>query len=277
MKVRWQKGESGFMIPLWEKDVPLFDPQNGFVPYLEPYILENGMQNSCIIVFPGGGYTHLASHEGEPVAKWLNSIGISAFVLHYRVSPYKHPAPLFDAKRAVRLVRYNAKNWNINPKKIGVLGFSAGGHLASTVGTLFDQGDKKSDDPVERVSCRPDCMILCYPVISMAEFTHEGSKNALLGSSPDPVLVWTLSSHNMVTERTPPTFLWHTSDDSSVRVENSLLFAMALKKHNVPFELHIFPHGRHGLGLAKDTPHVGAWTKLCEKWLESIGFIEKAS
>lgn len=262
------------MIPLWENNIPSFDQNNPFTPYIEPYIISTNKPTSCIIIFPGGGYTHRAQHEGEPVAKWLNSIGISAFVLHYRVSPYKHPAPLLDAKRALRLVRFNAKRWNIDPKKIGVLGFSAGGHLAASVSTLFDDGDKNSDDPVERVSCRPDCLILCYPVISMAEFTHEGSKKALLGDNPDPVLVWTLSCHNMVSERTPPTFLWHTSDDSSVRVENSLLFAMALKKHNVPFELHVFPQGKHGLGLAEDTPYVKSWTELCKKWLENIGFVE---
>ncbi|WAM34280.1 alpha/beta hydrolase [Caldicellulosiruptor morganii] len=263
------------MIPLWQDNIPLYDDQHAFVPYLEPYLIENGTQNPCIIVFPGGGYTHRAEHEAIPVAKWLNSIGISAFVLHYRVSPYRYPAASFDAKRAVRLVRYSAKSFNIDPKRIGVLGFSAGGHLASIVGTLFDEGDRKNPDPVERVSCRPDCMVLCYPVISMAEFAHEGSRKALLGQSPDPALIWTLSTHNMVTGSTPPTFLWHTADDGSVRVENSLLFAMALSKHNVPFELHIFPHGKHGLGLARGIPFVEKWTELCEKWLENIGFIKK--
>lgn len=262
------------MIPLWENEIPLFDEESEFIPYLEPYVVDNQNLSSCIIVCPGGGYTHRAEHEGAPVAKWLNSMGVSSFVLHYRVSPYKHPAPLLDAKRAIRLVRYNAKKWNINPNKIGILGFSAGGHLASTLGTHFDDGDKKSADPVERVSSRPDCMILCYPVISMAEFTHEGSKKALLGENPDPVLIFTLSTQNMVTDRTPPTFLWHTSDDEGVRVENSFLFAMALKKHNIPFELHIFPHGRHGLGLAKGTAYVENWPWLCSNWLKSIGFIE---
>jgi len=263
------------MIPLWEKqnDIPLFDSENPFEPHLVPYILESGKKLPCIIVFPGGGYTHRAQHEAEPVCLWLNSIGISAFALNYRVHPYKHPAPLLDAKRAIRFVRYFSKQWNIDPNRIGVLGFSAGGHLASLVGTHFDGGDKKNNDPVERISCRPDCMVLCYPVISLAEFAHEGSKKALLGENPDPALVWTLSSHNMVSSKTPPTFLWHTSDDSSVPVENSLLFTMALKKHGVPFELHIFPHGRHGLGLATDTLYVKEWTKLCEKWFESIGFI----
>lgn len=262
------------MIPLWEDEVPFFDKEVGFAPYLEPYIINSTLPTSCVIVCPGGGYTKRADHEGAPVAKWLNSIGISAFVLHYRVSPYKHPAPLLDAKRAIRLVRYNAKKWNINPKKIGILGFSAGGHLASTVGTHFDDGDKKSHDPVEKVSSRPDCMILCYPVISMAEFCHEGSKQALLGSSSDPVIIYTLSNHNMVTDNTPPSFLWHTSDDDIVPVENSLLFSSALKKHNIPFELHIFPHGDHGLGLAEGVSGVEIWPHLCKQWLKFIGFIE---
>lgn len=263
------------MINLWQdvSKIPFFDNEKPFVPHLIPYIVQTSKKTPAIVVFPGGGYTHRAFHEGEPVCKWLNSIGISAFLLNYRVSPYKHPAPLLDAKRAIRLVRYNSKKWNIDPNRIGVLGFSAGGHLASLVGTHFDSGDKKNSDPIERVSCRPDCMVLCYPVISLNEFAHEGSKKALLGDNPDPILVWALSSHNMVCNLTPPTFLWHTSDDTSVPVENSLLFAMALKKHKVPFELHIFPHGKHGLGLAQDTLYVSEWTSLCEKWFESIGFI----
>lgn len=262
------------MISLWEeKDIPGFDPElSEHIPAIIPYVIDTQKPTGAVIVFPGGGYSHRAYHEGEPVALWLNSIGISAFVLEYRVSPYRYPYPLLDAKRAIRYVRYHAKEWNIDPDRIGVLGFSAGGHLASTVGTHFDLGDANSDDPIERISCRPDAMILCYPVISFGEFRHDGSMRSLLGDNPSQDMITLLSNETQVTADTPPTFLWHTANDSGVPVENSLLFASALSKNKVPFELHVFPDGRHGLGLAQEHPQVKVWTKLCEKWLKSIGF-----
>ncbi len=264
------------MIELWDKDIPGFDPAiSDHIPGIIPYIIDAQEPTGAVIVFPGGGYSHRAQHEGEPIALWLNSIGISAFVLEYRVSPYRYPYPLLDAKRAIRYVRYHAQEWNIDPKKIGILGFSAGGHLAATVGTHFDLGNSDSDDPIERVSCRPDAMVLCYPVITFVEFRHDGSMRALLGDNPSPDMIDMLSNESQVTTDTPPAFLWHTANDQAVPVENSLLFAGALSKNKVPFELHIFPDGRHGLGLARENPQVREWTRLCENWLKTMGFAGK--
>lgn len=264
------------MIPLWERDIPGYDPKinNGEVPSLIPYLLENGKVNSAIIVFPGGGYVKRADHEGEPIALWLNSIGASAFVLNYRVAPYRYPYPLLDAKRAIRLVRYNAEKFSINPNKIGILGFSAGGHLACMSAVHFDNGEPNSEDPIERVSSKPDALILCYPVISFLRFYHKGSMISLLGENPPEELRILLSGENNVKQDTPPTFIWHTADDSAVPVENSILFVEALRRFDIPFELHIFQNGRHGLGLAKDNLLVSKWTQLCENWLKGIGFIE---
>lgn len=264
------------MIPLWEENIPGYDPKinNEETPSLIPYILENGMINSAIIVFPGGGYVKRADHEGEPIALWLNSIGVSAFVLNYRVAPYRYPYPLLDAKRAIRLVRYSAEKFSINPSKIGILGFSAGGHLACMTSIYFDNGNPNSEDPIDRVSSKPDALILCYPVISFLKFYHRGSMINLLGENPPEELRELLSGENSVKQDTPPTFIWHTADDSAVPVENSIFFVEALRRFDIPFELHIFQSGKHGLGLAKDNPSISMWTRLCENWLREIGFIE---
>jgi len=266
------------MIRLWESKIPGFDAgAGGEIPSMVPYVLSTVGKHGAVIVIPGGGYGTRAPHEGEPVALWLNSIGLSAFVLNYRVAPYKHPYPMLDAQRAIRLVRYNAEKWNIDSEKIGVLGFSAGGHLASTVGTHFDDGDVNSEDPVEKVSSRPDAMILCYPVISFGEYGHHGSIINLLGENPPDDLRKSLSNEMHVSENTPPAFLWHTADDDVVPVENSLMFAAALSRKKVDFELHVFPRGVHGLGLAVSDPVVSLWTGLCEKWLIDKGFINPVS
>lgn len=260
------------MIKLWEK-APGFDSEiKQDEPSITPYIVENEKSNGAIIVFPGGGYEMKAFHEGEPVAKWLNSIGISAFVLDYRVAPYKHPYPSMDAMRAVRYVRYYAKQWNIDTKKIGILGFSAGGHLASTVGVHYDLGDPEAADPIDRMSSRPDCMVLCYPVITFGEYRHDGSMRKLLGNTPDEEMRELLSNEKHVTGDTPPTFIWHTADDRGVPVKNSIMFADSLSENSIPYELHIFKSGNHGLGLAEDRPSISIWTKLCENWLRSIDF-----
>lgn len=242
-------------------------------PNLTPYLLKGSSDlRAAVIVLPGGGYAHLADHEGEPVARWLNGIGISAFVLKYRHHPYRHPAPLLDAQRAIRHVRANAKQYGIDPTKIGILGFSAGGHLASTAGTHYDAGDPSAADPIERVSSRPDLMILCYPVITFCEYRHHGSMRNLIGEDAPDELREYLSNERQVTSDTPPAFLWHTSDDPGVPVENSILFATALSKHKVPFELHSYESGRHGLGLALEHPEAHTWTRLCELWLRRRGF-----
>lgn len=241
------------------------------VPYLEPYIAPAA--HAAIMVCPGGGYATRAPHEGEPIARWLNSIGVSAFVLQYRVAPHRHPVPLSDAQRAMRLVRHRASEWGLGPDRIGILGFSAGGHLAATLSTHWDLGDASAPDPVLRTSCRPDATILCYAVISMsAPFAHTGSRQNLLGPEPDPGLALRLSNETAITAETPPAFLWHTADDTAVPVEHSVEYAMALRRHGVPFSLHVFPHGRHGLGLAEEAKDVAQWTDLCGEWLRGLGF-----
>ncbi len=229
-----------------------------------------------MVVCPGGGYAHLAPHEGEPVARWLNTLGVTAVVLKYRLGPkYHHPVELEDAQRAIRTLRARAAEWGIDPHRIGILGFSAGGHLASTAVTHFDDGSPSSADPIERVSCRPDLGVLLYPVITLTDpFTHTGSRHNLLGDNPSPDLVKLLSNEQQVTAQTPPCFLMHTADDEAVPVENSLMFAEALRKAGVPFELHVFEHGHHGVGLATGDPVLGAWPRLCAGWLRTRRFIQ---
>lgn len=218
-----------------------------------------------VIVCPGGGYTNLAmDHEGVQIAQWLNSLGISAFILKYRLGPrYHHPAMLQDAQRAIRTARSRGPS-----QHIGIWGFSAGGHLASTAGTHFDGGNPQASDPIERVSSRPDFMILAYPVISMnSEYTHKVSRLNLLGENPDPKLLDEFSNDQRVTPQTPPTFLFHTSDDAAVPVENSVRFYLALRKAGVPAEMHIYEHGRHGVGLAATDATLSSWPARLADWL----------
>jgi len=223
-----------------------------------------------VIVLPGGAYHHHADHEAGAVARWLNSFGLQAFVLRYRLEP--HPAPLQDLQRAVRLVRHQAGCWRVNPDRVGVLGFSAGGHLAATLATHFDGGDPSAADPVERFGCRPDAVILGYAGICFGRFRHHGSFQRLLGDNPTEAQVRDVSCDELVGPDTPPAFLWHTAADASVPVNNSFCFAEALHRHGVPFELHVFPFGRHGLGLARELPEVARWTDLCRDWLLRLGF-----
>lgn len=232
-----------------------------------------GTGRGAVIVCPGGGYGMRADYEGEPIALWLSSIGIHAFVLRYRVAPYRYPCALNDVQRAIRLVRHRAEAWGINGSKIGVLGFSAGGHLTASSGTLYDYGLENAADPIDRHSCRPDALVLCYPVITMKPpFYHEGSMINLLGPDPDQELVERLSCEQQVTADTPPAFMWHTSDDEAVPVENCFLFASAMRKNGVPFDLHVYEHGPHGLSLGENDPHVATWTDVCGHWLRRNGF-----
>lgn len=262
------------MFDLWTTAIPLFDPAiSQERPAIELYLLAEENPTACVIVCPGGGYWAHAPHEAEPIARWLNSLGVASVVLRYRTAPYHHPAPLLDAQRAIRTVRAQAGDFGVDPRRIGILGFSAGGHLASTAGTHYDQGNDESQDPIERVSSRPDAMILCYPVITFGEYRHDGSRAVLLGDNPSKKLIRLLSNELQVTADTPPTFLWHTANDEGVPVENSLLFASALSHHTVPFDLHVFTDGPHGVGLADDHPTLSLWTKCCSAWLREIGFI----
>lgn len=261
-------------IALWV-DQPLeTEGANQGCPSLTPFLLEGAGAYPGVIVVPGGGYVRRAPHEGEVIAHWLNTLGISALVLNYRVFPFTYPVQFEEAKRAVRLVRYHAEAWRIDPQRIGLIGFSAGGHVSATLGTRFDYGNAEAADPVERQSCRPDLMVLGYPVITMGAFAHQGSKEALLGDhKDDPALVALLSNEKHVRADTPPTFLWHTVDDAGVPVENSLLFAESLRQHQVPFALHLFQSGSHGLGLAAGHPEAQVWPALCENWLRRQQFI----
>ncbi|HOK55857.1 MAG TPA: alpha/beta hydrolase [bacterium] len=259
-------------ISIWEDKIPYSKGNSEEdIPKLTPYLIENKKNNPCIIVFPGGGYSVRAPHEKEPIALWLNRIGISAFVLDYRVSPYRYPVPFLDAQRSIRFVRYNAEKFNIDPNRIGIIGFSAGGHLASLTGVHFDYG-KKENDPIEKISLRPDLLILCYPVISFLNYSHQGCIKNFLGENIDKEILEFLSSEKQVKKDTPPCFIWHTQNDDVVPVQHSILFALSLKEKNIDFELHIFEKGLHGLGLAENDFSVSYWTILCEKWLRKHNF-----
>ncbi len=269
----------GEPFPLWPDGPPgLAKDAPGQRPTLTLYQPSPEKSTGAVVVVcPGGGYAGHAGHEGKPIAEWLNGLGITAVVLHYRVAPHsKHPAMLQDAARAIRTVRANAEAWKIDPNRVGVLGFSAGGHLASTIATHFDAGNSEPPDPVERLSSRPDRAILIYPVISLVTpYTHGGSKRNLIGENPSQELAESLSSELQVTKETPPTFLAHTDQDAAVPPENSLLFALALRKAKVPMELHVFEKGQHGLGLGREGYAFSEWPNLCAKWLEGQGFLKK--
>jgi acetyl esterase/lipase len=263
-------------IVVWPEGAPgALGKEPGDIPTLTPYLPPKEKKTgAAVVVCPGGGYTHLAEHEGKPVAEWLNSLGVTAFVLKSRLGPrYHHPAPLQDAARAIRIVRARAVEWGLDPQRIGILGFSAGGHLASTAGTHFDSGKPDATDAIERASSRPDLMILIYPVITMRDKTHAGSKKSLLGDNPPAELVALLSNDEQVTKDTPPTFLVHTQTDTAVPVENSLLFVAALRKAGVPFEFHLYERGPHGFGLGAKDPILATWPDRCADWLRLHGFV----
>lgn len=231
---------------------------------------------TAMVICPGGGYAvHAVDHEGVQVARWLNRIGITAFVLKYRLAPrYAHPAPLQDVRRALQLVRARAAEFGVQPHRIGVMGFSAGGHLASCAATIFVEGDPQAEDVVSRVSSRPDFAVLAYPVISMLDnWGHAGSRRNLLGEQADPKDAQLLSTHLQVTERTPPVFLFHTAEDRGVPVENSVAFFTACRNHNVPAEMHIFQEGPHGVGLAPGHPTLHIWTNMLHSWMKNSGFL----
>lgn len=266
--------------PLWEHDVPgALGHADADNPTLTLYPSVNPRSSgTAVIVAPGGSYVMLAiNHEGRQVANWLNSLGVTAFVLKYRLGPkYHHPIELGDAQRAMRLVRARAKQFGIRPDRIGFMGFSAGGHLASTIGTHFDAGNANASDAVDHMSCRPDFLILAYPVISfVAPYSHPASLHNLLGENPDPKLLDELSSDLHVTPETPPTFLFTTSTDKIVPPENSVYFYLALHKAGVPAELHVFQKGPHGVGLDLADPVLGQWPTLLANWMRQRGLLQK--
>jgi acetyl esterase/lipase len=269
----------GEAIKLWETSAPnAIGNEAADSPTITPFPAPKELASrAAVLVLPGGGYSHLSEiKEGSDVARWLNSLGITAFVLKYRLGmKYHQPNQLLDAARAIRYVRANAARWEIDPHKIGIIGFSAGGHLASTLGTHFDQGKSDSTDPVERVSSRPDVMILLYPVITMGEFTHAGSKLNLLGENPSESLVKQYSNELHVSADTPPTFIVHTLADAGVPVENSLLFVQALRRAKVPVEFHMYEKGPHGFGLAPNDPVLSTWTARCADWLALHAFTKQ--
>jgi len=265
-------------VPLWPPGAPELagsDPAD--FPDLVPFLPDTDRPVPAIVVCPGGGYHTRAPHEGDPVALWLNTLEIAAFVVSYRVAPHRHPIPLGDAQRAIRTVRANAAAWKVDPARVGICGFSAGGHLAASAATLWDRGNPDGDTAVERASSRPDLAILCYPVISFITHQHMGSMTNLLGEMPSLDDRRALSAELNVTRETPPTFLWHTADDAVVDVENSLAFASALRRHGVPFGLHVFPHGAHGLGLAEDHDEARAWPDLCAQFMRGQGWGKAAA
>jgi len=262
---------------LWPDGAPLLDANR---PKTAPTITlhrpaKDKANGVAVVVCPGGGYGGVVmSYEGHDIARWLNGFGITAAVVKYRVRPYRHPAPMLDGKRAMRLVRSRAKQLAIDPNRIGIMGFSAGGHLASTVGTHFDVGDPNAADPIDRVSCRPDFMVLVYPVITMGPKTHAGSRRNLLGRSPSAADVELLSNEKQVSKDTPPTFLAHSRVDQLVPVANNEMFHKALKAHGVATEFFELSTGLHGLGCGKGAEWV-AWQAKCATWLKARGLAEK--
>jgi acetyl esterase/lipase len=262
------------IIPLWTTRAPgALGDDDADKPSLTIYMpAGTTAPMSAVIIAPGGSYAHLSMiNEGRIPADFFNSMHIAAFVLKYRLGPrYHHPIEQSDALRAIRLVRARAAGWHIDPSKIGIMGFSAGGHLASTASTHFDTGDPNAPDAIDRQSSRPDFAILCYPVISMTEpFTHQGSKTNLLGDHPSPDLAREMSTETQIRRDTPPTFIYQTNADTTVPAENAVAYYLALRKAGVAAELHIFEHGAHGSGLGMTDPALSEWPRLLMNWLRA--------
>lgn len=276
------------IIPLWPEGVPDAIPNaateyeqeerifNVQVPTLTRYSPAPGKANgTAVIVCPGGAYARLAfNKEGVKTALWLNSIGVEVFILKYRLKEYGHPAPLRDVLRSVRLVRSRAAKFGVNPTRIGVMGFSAGGHLASSAATLFDHPDGRTGATLDAVSARPDFAALIYPVILMeGPFIHAGSRENLIGKTPSAERIALLSTDRQITAATPPVFLVHTQEDATVPIENSLIFLAALRKAGVSAEAHFWEKGPHGFGLRDDLGPASGWPKRCEEWMRSHGWL----
>lgn len=268
--------------PLWPDGAPgALGKEDKDTPTLTPFIAPaEKATGAAMVICPGGGYGGLAQHEGKVYAQWLNEHGITCFVLKYRLGSagYRHPSMLQDAARAIRTVRARAQEWKIDPKRVGIIGSSAGGHLASTILTHYDSGNTNATDVIEQQSSRPDLGVLCYAVVTMGNLTHKGSRNNLLGTNASPELVAELSNELHVTHDTPPCFVWGTYEDKTVPIENSIQFAAALRKENVPFEFHVYERGGHGMGLGarewppKDPAEMHPWAAECIRWLKERKF-----
>lgn len=272
--------QTNMTFPLWPTGAPgALGTNTNDTPTLTVFLPAPEIATgAALVICPGGGYAHLADHEGSQYARWLNTQGIGGFVLKYRLGSagYRHPAMLQDAARAMRTVRARAAEWHVDPKRVGIIGSSAGGHLASTLLTHWDLGNPAATEVIEQQSSRPDLAILCYPVISLKDpFAHKGSRTKLLGTNPPPALVEELSAELQVNRETPPTFIWSTADDKTVPVENSLMLATALRRAGVSFDLHVYEHGPHGLGLGNknfDEANFHPWTRDCAFWLREQKF-----
>jgi acetyl esterase/lipase len=267
--------QGGERIGLWNGKAPTseseFESADAWITLHRP----KSPNGTAVVICPGGGYGGLVTGpEGHGIAKWLNSHGITGVVLEYRLPSGRTFVPLWDAQRAIRTVRMNARAWDINPDRIGIMGFSAGGHLASTAATHFDVGSPTASDPILRVSCRPDFAILIYPVITMDLSTHSSSRTNLLGKQPTAKLIELFSNEKQVTEKTPPTFLAHAVDDKAVTIENSKMFYEALKSHNVPGKLLELPSGGHGLN-GYQGPMWDAWQEQSLAWLAQQKLVPK--
>lgn len=258
-------------IKLWDKEIPYYTEGFDTPNLMHTYLIDTDKPLPCVVIFAGGGYNHRAYHEGEPIAQYFNSRGLQSVVVDYRVAPNRFPCGLVDAQRAVKLVRYYAKEWGIDPSRVVTCGFSAGGHLAGST-VLYDDLslDGHTRDDIDGENHLPNGAILCYPVISIGEkFGHVGSGINLLGEEKYKTDWQNYELYEKVSDKTPPIFLWHTSDDACVNVKNSLIFCEKLRDHNVKFELHIYPHGHHGLGLAQDRPRpdVEQWSLQAADWV----------
>jgi acetyl esterase/lipase len=267
-------------VPLWPNGAPgALGTSTNDIPTITPFLPGTNAARAAMLICPGGGYQYLSPREGRDYALWLNQYGLTCFVLKSRLGShgYHYPVEYQDVERGMRWVRAHASEYNIDPHRVGIIGSSAGGHLASMALTHFDAGDARSSDPIERESSRPDLGILCYAVITMGPYTHAGSKANLLGPNPSQELVEKTSSELQVSKDTPPCFIWCTYEDKTVPMENSLMFAEALRKHNVPFDLHIYQHGRHGMALADTAPfaHPHPWANDCLFWLKQHGYISE--
>ncbi len=275
----WGHAQPQAPVPLWPNGAPgALGTTSNDIPTITVYLPDpTNATGAAMVICPGGAYQALAPHEGNDYALWLNQHGVAGFVLKYRLGNhgYRHPVMLEDVSRAIRWVRAHADEFKLDPHRVGIMGSSAGGHLAATLLTHFDSGDTNSADPIERESSRPDLGVLCYPVITMGPLTHAGSKNNLLGRNPPPDLVTNLSAELQVTTNTPPCFLWTTFEDRTVPMENTMMFAEALRRNKVPFDLHIYQKGRHGLGLNDRPPftHPHPWAADCLFWLKEQKFV----